>query len=35
MFFALFYYLFEKKPTVQTNSNYSLNMEKGKGEEEK
>jgi membrane protein implicated in regulation of membrane protease activity len=35
LFFATFYYLIEKKPTVQTNGNYTLSMEKGKGEEEK
>ena len=32
LFFAAFYYLIEKKPTVQTNGNYTLSMEKGKGE---
>ena len=35
LFFATFYYLIEKKPTVQTNGNYTLSMEKRKGEEEK
>ncbi len=35
LFFATFYYLIEKKPTVQTKGNYTLSMEKGKGEEEK
>jgi len=32
LFFATFYYLIEKKPEIQKNGNYTLSMEKGKGE---
>lgn len=31
-FFALFYYMAEKKPTIQTDGNYSIKDEKGKNE---
>lgn len=30
--FALFYYMAEKKPTIQTHGNYKLEDEKGKNE---
>ena len=33
IFFAVFYYLIEKKPITQKNVNYTLSMEKGKGEQ--
>jgi hypothetical protein len=31
--FAVFFYLIEKKPTIQKSGTYTLSMEKGKGEE--
>jgi UPF0716 family protein affecting phage T7 exclusion len=34
-FFAAFYYLIERKPTIQNHGNYKLSMEKGKGESDK
>jgi membrane protein implicated in regulation of membrane protease activity len=35
LFFAAFYYLIKKKPEIQADGNYTLNMEKGKNDEEK
>lgn len=32
VFFVLFYYMAEKKPTIQTSGNYKLEDEKGKNE---
>lgn len=33
LFFAAFYYLIKKKPEIQSHGNYTLDMEKGRGEE--
>lgn len=34
LFFAVFYYLIEKKPIIQKSGNYTLSMEKEKGKED-
>jgi len=34
LFFAVFYYLIEKKPIIQKRGNYTLSMEKEKGKED-